>query len=56
MVILVVFNSFIVVKNFKKPDLVARQNDMTSAFFHRKSANFGISRNTDIDCFLIKNF
>ena len=25
---------------------------MISAFFHRKSANFAISRNTDIDCIL----
>ena len=29
---------------------------LTSAFFHRKSANFAISRNTDIDCILIRNF
>ena len=29
---------------------------LTSAFFHRKSANFAISRNTDIDCILIHNF
>ena len=27
-----------------------------SAFFHRKSANFVISRNTDIYCILIHNF
>ena len=26
---------------------------LTSAFFHRKSVNFAISRNTDIDCILI---
>ena len=26
------------------------------AFFHQKSANFAISRNTDIDCNLIHNF
>ena len=25
-------------------------------FFHRKSANFVISRNTDIDCILVHNF
>ena len=25
---------------------------MRSGFFHRKSANFAISRNTDIDCIL----
>ena len=29
---------------------------LTSAFFHQKSANFAISRNTDIDCILIDNF
>ena len=29
---------------------------LTSAFFHRKSASFAISRNTDIDCILIHNF
>ena len=29
---------------------------LTSAFFHRKSANFAISRNTDIDCILVHNF
>ena len=29
---------------------------LTSAFFHRKSANFFISRNTDIDCILVHNF
>ena len=29
---------------------------LTSAFFHRKSANFAISRNTDIDCILIQDF
>ena len=29
---------------------------LTSAFFHRKSANFVISRNTDIDCILVHNF
>ena len=29
---------------------------LTSAFFHQKSANFAISRNTDIDCILIHNF
>ena len=29
---------------------------LTSAFFHRKSANFAISRHTDIDCILIHNF
>ena len=29
---------------------------LSSAFFHRKSANFIISRNTDIDCNLIHNF
>ena len=29
---------------------------LTSAFFHRKSANFVILRNTDIDCILIHNF
>ena len=29
---------------------------LTSAFFHRKSANFAISRNTDLDCVLIYNF
>ena len=28
----------------------------TSAFFHRKSANFALSRNTDIDCILIHDF
>ena len=26
------------------------------SIFHRKSANFAISRNTDIDCILIHNF
>ena len=26
------------------------------AFFHRKSANFAISENTDIDCILVHNF
>ena len=29
---------------------------LTSVFFHRESANFDISRNTDIDCILIHNF
>ena len=29
---------------------------LKSAFFHRKSANFAISRNTDINCILIHNF
>ena len=30
---------------------------LASAYFHRKLANFAISRNTDIDCILIhKNF
>ena len=29
---------------------------LTSAIFHRKSANFAISRNTCIDCILIQNF
>ena len=29
---------------------------LTSAFFHRKSANFAILRNTDIDYILINNF
>ena len=29
---------------------------LTSAFFHWKSANFAMSRNTDIDCILIHNF
>ena len=29
---------------------------MTLAFFHQKSANFGISRNGDIDCILTNNF
>ena len=29
---------------------------LTSALFHRKSANFAISRNTYIDCILIHNF
>ena len=29
---------------------------LTSAFFHWKSANFAISRDTDIDCILIHNF
>ena len=29
---------------------------LTSAFFHCKSANFFISRNTDKDCILIHNF
>ena len=29
---------------------------LTSAFFHRKSTNFAMSRNTDIDCILIHNF
>ena len=27
----------------------------TSAFFHRRSVNFAISRNTDIDCVLVHN-
>ena len=26
------------------------------SIFHRKSANFGISENTDIDCILVHNF
>ena len=29
---------------------------LTSATFYRKSANFAISRNTCIDCILIRNF
>ena len=29
---------------------------LTPAFFHWKSANLAISRNTDIDCILIHNF
>ena len=29
---------------------------LTSLFFHRKSANFAISWNTDIDCIFIHNF
>ena len=29
---------------------------LTSVFFHWKSSNFAISRNTDIDCILIKHF
>ena len=29
---------------------------LTSAFFHQKSSNLTISRNTDIDCILIYNF
>ena len=29
---------------------------LTSAFFYRKSANFAISKNTDIDCILAHNF
>ena len=29
---------------------------LTSAIFHRKSANFAISRNTRVDCILIQNF
>ena len=29
---------------------------LTSALFYWKSANFGISRNTDVDCILIHNF
>ena len=29
---------------------------LISAFFYWKSANFGISRNTDVDCILIHNF
>ena len=29
---------------------------LTSAFFHRKSVNFVISRNTNIDCILMHNF
>ena len=29
---------------------------LTSAFFHRNSANFAISRNTDIDCISVHNF
>ena len=29
---------------------------LTAAFFHWKSANFGISRNADIDCILVHNF
>ena len=29
---------------------------LISAFFHRKSANFAISKNTDIDCIFIHNF
>ena len=29
---------------------------LTSAIFHRKSANFAISRNTCIDCILMENF
>ena len=29
---------------------------LTSAFFHQKSSNSVISRNTDIDCILVHNF
>ena len=29
---------------------------LTSAFFNRKSANFAIARNVDIECILIHNF
>ena len=29
---------------------------LTSAFFHRKTAKFAISRNTNIDCTLVHNF
>ena len=29
---------------------------LRSAFFHQKSANLAISRNTDVDCILISNF
>ena len=29
---------------------------LLTVFFHRKSANFPISRNTDIDCILLHNF
>ena len=29
---------------------------LTSPFFHRKSTNFAISRNADIDCILMHNF
>ena len=29
---------------------------LTSAFFHRKLANFAISRNIDVQCILIHNF
>ena len=29
---------------------------LTSAIFHRKSANFATSRNTRVDCILIQNF
>ena len=28
---------------------------LSSSFFHQKSANFAISRNTDLDCILIYN-
>ena len=31
-------------------------NSADISFFHRKSANFAISRNTDIDCISIHNF
>ena len=29
---------------------------LTSAFFHRGSVNFGITKNADIDCILVHNF
>ena len=29
---------------------------LISAFFHRRSANFAISRNSDVDCILMRNF
>ena len=43
----------------KKIQKIYESRDTTlrfSAFFHRKSANSAISRNTDIDCILIHNF
>ena len=34
----------------------SRDTPLDQHFFHRKSANFAISKNTDIDCILIHNF
>ena len=38
-------------KIFESRDVILK-----SAFFHWKSANFVVPRNTDIDCILVHNF